>query len=496
MRKNGAASSAAFFSSSICGIVSIPLAVAYLIPEEMGLWTIVAQVVGYLTFLDFGVSNAVSRKLAEPINKNDWVEASKWWTMVQLILYAQALLVLLLGVCAYTLFFTIFEIPSTLEGDAIWLYFGCVLTVAVSMPTKAVPGLLTALDKFHWIPLSQAVLPWINVLIFWCFLSQGMGVLAYLISNGIVHLVIIAYYIYLRRRHAKSILMRLDGISMSRLRELFGMSFSLNAIGVVDSIQNSIPGIVISKLGGGLASVPMYTFTAKSSRLSGGLVRRGVNSFFPVLQKLYVSGNKVDFKAKFQTAGNTLLAASCIAGGGLILFNRTIVSIIAGDSFFAGVLLSSVLAATVVSLPMKELMISLVVISGEMRKSALSVVLSGVLMLLLSLVLYPALGMLSVALAFVCAPWLSVLYCASVASKLCGFTFRGLVGGLLLKASLLIASFVFSGYLLAIFSVDFRSLNIVERCVVLPTVFDCVAASVFIGVGGFYFMKKIFMENH
>lgn len=62
--KNAAASYLAFASSALWGLASIPLAVTYLKPEQIGLWAIVNALLGYLAWADLGIGPAIGRIMA------------------------------------------------------------------------------------------------------------------------------------------------------------------------------------------------------------------------------------------------------------------------------------------------------------------------------------------------------------------------------------------------------------------------------------------------
>ena len=71
----------AFVSSSSCALFSIPVAVHHLSKDEIGLWSIVQVVVGYLVWLDLGIGQATGRKIADAFAHDDRSEINRWWTL-------------------------------------------------------------------------------------------------------------------------------------------------------------------------------------------------------------------------------------------------------------------------------------------------------------------------------------------------------------------------------------------------------------------------------
>jgi len=55
----------ALIANVVFTAVSVPLALHYLSKEEFGLWSVVLQITGYLSLLDLGVGQSVSRLLVD-----------------------------------------------------------------------------------------------------------------------------------------------------------------------------------------------------------------------------------------------------------------------------------------------------------------------------------------------------------------------------------------------------------------------------------------------
>src|SRR6478735_3891045 len=78
-------------------LASIPLALHYLSLEEFGLWSMATQMIGYLSLLDLGLSNSVSRLL---IDYKDRADPRAYATMLKtgaLVTLIQGIVVLAVG---------------------------------------------------------------------------------------------------------------------------------------------------------------------------------------------------------------------------------------------------------------------------------------------------------------------------------------------------------------------------------------------------------------
>ena len=112
---NAAASYFAFFSTAAYGFLSIPLVVRYLDKEEIGLWAIVSQAVGYLLWMDLGIGVAAGRKLAEAVANEDRIELDSWWTTICTALTVLGLLLLIVGMALIPGFIHFFNVPPPFD---------------------------------------------------------------------------------------------------------------------------------------------------------------------------------------------------------------------------------------------------------------------------------------------------------------------------------------------------------------------------------------------
>jgi O-antigen/teichoic acid export membrane protein len=431
--RNAAASYFAFFSFAACAFISIPLAVHYLDKSEIGLWAVVNAVVSYLLWMDLGVGNATGRKMADAVARHDQSEIDQWWTLTRAALMVQGFMMILLGFGLVPLILQFFRIPADLAQNAQLLLGGAILIAGLSLPLRGVDGLMTAQERFHWIPLGQGLFPWIRLVVFATLLHSGFGIKAYIFAMAITQLVTWIYYSILVRTGPMVPGWNRMGLSRSRFRSLFGFSINLSAIGLMDAVISSLPAMILARIGG-LAEVPRYTFSSKGPSLITSLVRRTLHSFYPSLQKLYVTGERDRFRAKFQSVGILTLAIGLIAAGGVIACNRTLVELLAGPDYFAGSQPTAWFAVGVISVPLYALFVCLRQISGSMGKTALVAFTKLGIASALAFPLYKQFGLTGLAAVFALTPLIDVIYGYFKGSKGCGFSPKLLSGRIIIAA--------------------------------------------------------------
>jgi O-antigen/teichoic acid export membrane protein len=368
--KNAGSSYLAFVSTSACALFSIPVAVHYLPKEEIGLWSIVQIIVGYLVWLDLGVGQATGRKIADAIAHDDRLEINRWWTLTVGMLVIQGVLMALVGLGLAPFLPTMLGFAGgRLESQAVGLFVGLALVSAAGMPMRAYPGILLAQERFHWVPLTQAMMPWVQFGIFWFMVSVGFGVYAYL--WGLMAAYLAGWSVYIWQVHGMGMPLRFDfsGFTRKRFADLFHYSGNLALNGIATSILASIPSLILTKLGG-LAAVPVYNFSQRAPGLVASLSQRTSHAFIPNLQRLYVSGERERFRAKFREVNKLSVWISLGTAGMMLAFNRPFICWLAKADFYAGHWSNLWFACGCLVVPFVNGILSLLQYSGNMGKSA------------------------------------------------------------------------------------------------------------------------------
>lgn len=368
--RNAAASYLAFLSASVCGLISIPIAVSYLNKTQMGLWSIVYTLVSYLLWLDLGIGNATGRKIAAAIAAEDEVEVNRWWTLSIGMLALLGLLMLATALALSPFLTALLNIPTEYTGDALWLFLGMAAISAAGMPFRAYPGLLIAQERFHWVPLVQAMMPWLQLGTFWFLLHAGFGVRSYFPALAFSQAS--GWVIYLWKVHKHGLHVRVDfgGWTKRRFHELFSYSSSLAVTGIVESVLQSLPALLLARLGG-LPLVPVYNVSNRGAGMIHSVAQRTTYAFFPNLQKLFVGGEHQLFGDKFQKVNQLGVWVGLMGAGGLLAGNRPLVCWLSKADFYAGTWTNVWFACWVMTFPFVNGISDLFQLSGRMGRTAL-----------------------------------------------------------------------------------------------------------------------------
>ena len=436
----------AFGSNTICALVSIPLAVAFLGSEQIALWTLVSQLISYLVWMDLGVGDAIGRKIADPILHRNQSEIDAWWSLSIGLLSIQGILVLGAGAIVWPLWNSWFEISQHLKPDALWLFAAAVGSTALSLPMRAYPGMLLAQQRFVWVPISQCASPWVQMTVFATCLLMGLGVKSYFIGIFSGHLAGWTILLVVVHKGPTRVHLTRRGIDRTRFLDLLRYSGSVAINGLSTALTQTLPSLLLGRFSG-FSLIPVYSFTARVPELLGNLSQRTTHAFYPGIQAHAVSGNRAAFIHKFREVQGLTLSLSLVVAAFILLANRSIISWLASPDFFAGRSVNLWFAVASITIPYSRSLGHLLQYSGDMGKSAAVSVLPLVLGAPVAWIAYHCIGMVGLAATFALLPLATTApYAVVRGSRNIQLPVRTLCGRGILHASVSILIVLLAGW--------------------------------------------------
>lgn len=466
--RNAAASYFAFVSTTLWGLLSIPLAVAFLDRSEIGLWAVVNTIIGYLVWMDLGIGAATGRLIADSIASNDHREIDCWWSATRFILWIQGALVIILGyfLVPLALRWTALS-PSQLQ-DARFLLIGGAVIIGLSFSMRGTTGLLTAQNRFHWIPFMQGIIPWVNLTAFYLLLRAGWGLRAYILalaaSETATWLLCHSFIIFgpYKPKWNRA------GIDRNRIGKLFKLSGNMTVVGLVASVLQGLPNLLVARFGG-LTSVPIYNFSSRGPMLGSGLVSRTYQSFTPTLLRLHVTGNSEKFARMHLAIGRVTLAIAVCGAACVLIINSMVVELLAGKAFWAGTMVNTWFAVALIITPLAGLFQTLLPISGSMGKAAPVAIIKLLLGGSLATVLWPFFDLSGLAAVFALLPIIDLWYSYNRGTRALGYAKNGLSSQLLVLGLIAILLTILAGFFTPGISTYGFSASLFGRLVHLPT---------------------------
>ena len=418
--KNAAASYLAFASSALWGLASIPLAVTYLKPEQIGLWAIVNALLGYLAWADLGIGPAIGRIMAPSISKGDQIEMNRWWTVTRAALFILGMSVIAIGQLLCLVIQPITQCTEEVIGDARLLLGGGAVILGLTFPIRGVAGILIAEHRYHWAPLIQAVSPWINFLVFFLLLKMGHGLKAYLFAfvasqsfNWFCFKILIA-------KGPNQFSWDKNGIRINRFRKLLTFSSNIAITAGIESIIRTLPILILAQVAS-LAVVPLYSFSSRFAMLGSNLMIQTTRAFYPGLQKLYINKETSQFRARHNSIVVICLGMATAGAALSLLANSAIVQLLAGKEYYAGKTANIWFSASIITITFSNLFRILLPISGNMGKASLIAILKLLIAVIASKIAWNQAGISGIAATLAILPLLDGLYSYYRGTQNCGY---------------------------------------------------------------------------
>jgi O-antigen/teichoic acid export membrane protein len=483
--RNFGASIFAFFSRMAFGLLSIPIAVYYLTKEELGLWAAVTTMVGYLMWMDMGVGNATGRKITDAVVAKDPVQINIWWTATQMSLWALGGLTMIIGLGLTPAFTLLFKVPPSLTNDAWVLFIGTILCSAVNFPLRGVPGLLTAQERFHWVPIVQGVAPWIQLVVFFLMLRAGHGLNAYIYGTAAAQaFAFVSYRVLIATSPIRPRYVR-EGVTKAHFKELFSFSINIAFIGFKDTFLGSLPVLILARMSG-LQYIPIYSISGRVSGMFRSLSTRVNHSFLPELINLHVAEKHQTFFVKYRRSLILTAAISLFGAGVVMLVNRSVVTILSGPEFYAGDWATAWFSLFLVVVTISSVFQALLQISGDMGKSIPFSIVTMVIMLIAAPAGFKFFGMAGLAAAFAFQPILYGVYGLIRGARNCQYELKEFMNLGMLAAVISIAAVIVVGCFMDSSHPLGDSVMLFGKAILLPSLSQIVSSSILFAIASVF----------
>jgi O-antigen/teichoic acid export membrane protein len=337
----------ALFTVMGVGFCSVPLAFQFMGEDEFGLWNVLSQSLGLLLLIDFGVSSAASRILAEPLQAGDRGEIDSWWTVLVLVLGAQGLVMLAIGFVFEPLILKSFPIPEHLHDDAQLLWRTLILASALKNPFQALTGVLFCQNRLYHMHFANAVGSVANLLAFFILLKAGLGIRAFAGAVFVNLLLTVSYWYIAVRKSGLRLHLRPRHFSKAKLKTLYSYSGSIFLLAVAGQVVVAAQPMIVAAAFGVAAAAP-FAITIKSYTVLSQVLSRTVDAKTPRWLLLYVEGRTTEIVAEWKRLIRWITPIVFFCAAGLLVFNRSFVAIYVSPDMHEGRAFDALLAVTLV----------------------------------------------------------------------------------------------------------------------------------------------------
>ena len=362
-----------------------------------GLWALVGSVVAYGFLFDFGINGALTKYVAEYRARGEGqmahsIIATALWTNTGL-----GFLVILISVLFAPLFASIFNIASSAQQTATWLFLLTGIGVGLTIPGATVTAVLRGLQRFDLINLIGVTASLISAGATFLVLRLGGGLIGLaLVGIGITLLVqlLSTWFIY---RIAPELRFGWFGLSRSHLKILLSYSSSLffmNLGGYLESRSGEIA------IGGYLpvSAVTPFNLARRLSALPQSLTEQFLTLLLPMASEIHAKEDAAQLRSLYIVSTRVTLAMFLCMSTVLVILVKPLLIAWVGVEFVKYSYLVIILA--VASLIDTSTWPAGSVLQGMARHSPLAAmtIASGIANFALSILLVNRLGLLGVAL--------------------------------------------------------------------------------------------------
>ena len=308
-------------------MASVPMALHYLNQEQFGLWALALQINGILALIDFGMSGAVSRFVADHKDNVDGGEYGSNLLTGALVFFIQGMLIAIIGITFSWFAPQIFAVPEHLAGEFRALLIILCATAGASVALRSIGSPLWAFQRSDLINACSTVSQIIQIALLWFGFAKGFGVMSFALAPILPMVATIAVYGWFCHRNeyypSKS---RWGKPSMDVFKRVFGFGKDTVMIMIGSQLINASQIIIISRWIG-LEAAATFFIATKFYTMSMQLVNNPVSASAPGLTELFVRRESKRFNSRYWDMIALVLLIATIAGASLAAGNRSMVDV-------------------------------------------------------------------------------------------------------------------------------------------------------------------------
>ena len=320
--------------STLVQLLYTPFLIRKLGQSEYGLYSLVANIIGYLTVLDLGFGNAIIVYTAKYRAQKKYDEEKKLHGMFKIIFIIIGIIAAILGVILYfcvDVFFgntmTNVEIQK-LKIMMLILSFNLMLTFSFSIYSS----IISAYEKFTFQKIMSIINTLLKPLLMIPLLFLGFKSIAMCVIITIINIIVLlSNYIYCKNKLRINI--KFLGFDKILFKTIFGYSIWIFMQVIVDKINWSVDQFILGAVSGTIA-VSVYAIASTLNQLFINLSTAVSSVFLPKMSKLVAKNasseiltNEMIKVGRIQTY---IIFLMCT---GLILFGKQFIMLWAGEGF-------------------------------------------------------------------------------------------------------------------------------------------------------------------
>ena len=308
-------------------LLSVRLALHYLGKEQFGLWALALQISGYLGLLEFGITSAISRFLAD--HKDD-VNGGEYGSLLLtggIVFALQGGAVAMGGAAFSFLAPSLFHIPPALASDFRWVLVIITSLSGFSIATRGLGGPLWAFQRMDISNLLAILTLIVGYGVLWLGFKVGYGI--YSLAYAGIPTAILAPVIM-------GIICARNGYYPSRgnwgcprwllFRKVFNFGKDILLMSLGTQLVNASQIMILSRFAG-LDAAATFSVGTKFYTMGQQFVGKVLENSAPALTEIFVRGDEARFNERFWNVFAVTAFLAVIGASGLLMGNQLLVSL-------------------------------------------------------------------------------------------------------------------------------------------------------------------------
>jgi O-antigen/teichoic acid export membrane protein len=378
--------------------VLTPFIISTLGKEGYGTWTLITAMTGYISLLALGVPMACVRYLAQHVAESDSREMNRVIGSCAGLYLGLGAVAVVVGLALMALF-SLYEIPSTIQGEARLAFGLMVVQLSVGFIGLLPEGIMFAHHDF----VVRNVIRVIGVLLRFAFTVALLSLHPSLLLLALVQIAAIAFdfgvsWMIIRRRYPQ-IRISLGDFDRAMVRRIFSFSVFVLLLNAGARLSFETDALVIGAFLG-VAAIPYFAVANSLVIYLMDFLVAIAAVVAPMATKLNTEGRKDDLQEIFLKWSKVALSLTVLATLFLIVVGPRFIGWWIDPSFEepAGRVLQILMLSCIVFLPIRGVALPIMFGLGKPKVPTIAFVVAGVLNLGLSILLVGPLGIAGVAL--------------------------------------------------------------------------------------------------
>lgn len=296
-----------------------------------GLWIFAASIVGYYSFLDFGLSAAVQKFISRALGKEDYVEVNEIFNTLFFLFILVSLLVVLISAIVAFISPRFVEDPQNINTFKLVIFI-IGLDVAFSFLARIFIGFLASNIRHDIIELIDILKLLVRTPLIVIFLSKGNGIISLAVITITVDFVQYLTVVMFVFNRFKQLELKISFIRKKWINELLDFSTFSFIIMLANRVRFYTDSIVISGFMG-LSFVTHYNIGARIAIYYERIVGTGKSLIFPVFSRLEGKRDLGSIRKKFILMLKLTTIFAVFSGGLLIIFGKAFITRWMGTNF-------------------------------------------------------------------------------------------------------------------------------------------------------------------